>query len=132
MSKGKFLSMLVFVVLVSAMPGIGLAQDRLEAGASPEGWWGSANAYTIAFTHYDPWYMPHYGAWFGASYCYNQHYHGQGGDAQTSPYDGGISNWNWWGTYRNVLLLPKEWLLFGTPAAHVWNANNYSATCYYN
>ena len=53
----------------------------------------------------------------------NQYFTGASG--QTAPFCGGIANWDWWGTFYQVLLTPKRWLVVGSP--HSWYGCNYKA-----
>ena len=57
----------------------------------------------------DPPWEPHYGASFRGSNGADPNYTGPGGNAATEPYDGGIKNWNWWGSGLGTLLTPKSW-----------------------
>lgn len=66
------------------------------------GFW--ATAYDVKFTHYDPWWQPHYGAYFSGAYGSSQYFTGNSG----APSDYG--SWHWWGPELHVLLLSKTWL----------------------
>jgi len=95
----------------------------------PEGFWRTTTAYKVDIAYWIG-IEPHYGAFFSGSYGYNQHYLGPGGDAATCGSSSGcISNWNWWGSYRNVLLVPKGgWLWAEPPWGPRWQGYNYQAT----
>jgi hypothetical protein len=98
----------------------------------PDGFWSTTRAYQVAWAFNDPFWVPHYGAWFSGSNGYNQHYLGPGGDAATCNSGSGcISSWNWWGSYYAVLLLPKCWLYSSCIGGQIpdrWNPNYYQAT----
>lgn len=97
----------------------------------------TARAYQIEIAFWDPVCEPHWGAFFRSSYlqCWSPHYLGEGGDAATAPYSGGIANWDWWGSPPVVLLLPKSWLNWPACIPTLsckgpkWTASNYEATC---
>ncbi len=70
-------------------------------------------AYQVKFTHNDPWYNPHYGAYFVGAY-------GIPGSAVFHGFSGSYSGYawnNWWGFYSNVELLSKSWLF--APACYI-------------
>lgn len=73
------------------------------------------SAYQVAFTHYSPWWEPHYGAWFNGA-------NGQPGSAVFYGPSGSYSGYawnNWWGNNLNVELLSKSWLFQGAcPTPH--------------
>lgn len=127
MHKVKLLSIAVLLaLLVSAAAGVALAQ---KPPPQPM-WWGTVTAYAvkIAFCIYGV--DCHYGAFFSGKYGHNQHYLGPGGDAATCQSSAGcISNWNWWGSDRNVLLLPRSWLFGELPWwwGPRWQPSNYQA-----
>jgi hypothetical protein len=92
------------------------------------GYW--TTAYDVAFTHYESWWQPHYGAYFNGAYGSNQYFTGPSGQPA------GYSSWNWWGNELHVLLLNKSWLL--APVCYDsstgnsvcfdrWNGNNHHA-----
>ncbi|HXF70746.1 MAG TPA: hypothetical protein VNK89_13175 [Thermoflexus sp.] len=126
MCKVKLLSIAVLLaLLVSAASGVALAQ---KSPPQPT-WWGTVTAsyIAVAFWAGDG---PHYGAFFSGKYGHNQHYLGPGGDAATCQSSAGcISNWNWWGADRNVLLLPRSWLFGEFPwfSGPRWQPSNYQA-----
>ena len=127
---------LALLLLICALLTVGIgsaAAARQDPVIEPD-WWGSLRAFQVSFTHYDPWYEPHYGAWFSnsGSMCGGQHYLAESGDATTSPFDGGIANWNWWGTPPNVILTPKTFLGWPNMSGPRWDGNNYEATCWFN
>lgn len=97
--------------------------------AAHAGWWSWSTAYQVAFTHWDPWYEPHYGAYFSGCYGRNQYFTGPSG----APADYG--SWNWWGNCYGVLLLSKTWLFM--PAcwgicADRWDGNHHHAYLFFN
>lgn len=75
-----------------------------SVGTAEAGTWRSG--YQVAFTHYDPWYEPHYGAYFNGSSGVSgtPYFVGSSGS-----YSGYAYN-NWWGSNHNVMLLSKSWL----------------------
>jgi hypothetical protein len=75
-------------------------------------------AYKVALTHYEPWWEPHYGAWFGGYNCTNYRYVGPGSQPPAP---------DWWGNYHHVALLSKSWLAGNSNG---WNASYHKATCY--
>lgn len=102
----------------------------LKAGTQPPRpqWWGTVTASYIAVAFWTgP--EPHFGAFFLGRWGHNQHYLGPGGDAATCGSSAGcISNWNWWGADRNVLLLPKwGWLWTEPPWGPKWQPAHYQA-----
>ena len=126
MRKVKLLSIAVLLALqVGAVSSAALAQ---KSPPQPM-WWGTVTAYKIdvAFRT-GPLGEPHYGAFFSGKYGHNQHYLGPGGDAATCQSSAGcISNWNWWGGDRNVLLIPKWGWLWAPGAGPRWQPSNYQA-----
>jgi len=124
MRKLKFVP--VFVLLASAvmlMPTASLARPL-------QGWF-TTTAYKVDHSHYDPWPIPHYAAFFNGDYGKNQHFLGTGGDAATAPYSGGIAAWHWYPpTYQSRLLTPKSWL-FDEEWRGTWVGSNYQATVFH-
>lgn len=96
MQKHRLLNLMVVCGLLPSMIGFGV--QTAYAGV-----WRTA--YNIAYAFSDPWYEPHYGAFFSGRYGNAQYFTGPSGD----PSDYG--SWNWWGSNYNVLLLSKTWLL---------------------
>jgi hypothetical protein len=79
--------------------------------------------YDIDVAFYDPWPIPHFGAFFGGVMGYGQRYIPGG-----CP---GIESWDWWNYFYNTLLIPKTWLLFTPPLEPHWQEANYDAMlCY--
>ena len=121
MRKVKFVSMFVLLVLLSSLvlmlPSIGAAHPQDVPNKAGPIW-----AYTLqkAFFAEGQW---HYGAFFRGKEGYWQHY--RYGDWLTAPWEDGIENWDWWGTFYQVLLTPKRWLAAGSP--HSWYGCNYKA-----
>jgi hypothetical protein len=80
-------------------------------------------AYKVAWTHDDPAFVPHYGAYFASYSCSNYQYVGPGGQPPTP---------DWWGTQK-AALLSKTWLFGPTwpPSIHYerWIASNHKAYC---
>lgn len=111
MNKSKINLKRIIVVfgLLSAMI---IAPQQKNVMAS----YGSS-AYQVSFAFYDPWYEPHYGAWFNGNNGSQYHYTGYG-MSPPSP--------DWWGTNQNVALLSKSWL-FGAYWADRWNPANHHA-----
>ncbi|GIK55866.1 MAG: hypothetical protein BroJett015_15290 [Chloroflexota bacterium] len=69
----------IFVALV----GIGVlfvfstGSALAHPGEEVQGYWLTTTAYTTGAAFYDPWWRPHYGAFFIGSTGKNQHYLGQ-------------------------------------------------------
>lgn len=85
------------------------------------------SAYDLRVAFYTGW-DPHYGAFFSPiGPGWNARFVGPCDACQSS---GGCPNtWHWWGTHRNVLLVPKRGWLFGPPPwCGQWNWTNYRAT----
>ena len=124
MRKLKFISMSVLLVsAVMLMPVVSLAK--------PLQGWITTTAYKVDFSHYDPWPIPHYAAFFSGDYGRNQHFLGTGGDAATAPYSGGIAAWDWYPpTWQSRLLTPKSWLI-NEEWRGAWVGSNYQATVFH-
>jgi len=58
----------------------------------------------VGWTHNDPPWEPHWGAFFSGHDGYGQHFTGPSGAPSS------YRRWNWWGDYHHVLLLSKSWL----------------------
>lgn len=104
MSKRAFLY--AAVALALALSGVSLSPTKVANA----GYW--TTAYAVNFTHWDPWYEPHFGARFSGCQGSQQYFTGSSGQP------GGYSSYNWWGTCYYVLLLNKSWLyepVCGTP-----------------
>lgn len=134
-SQRKLLWVIGIVLILGslAIPALAQGPGPQGGGLKPEGWWATVTAYQVAFTHFDPPWEPHYGAWFSSSAlsCTNPHYLGPGGDAATCDY-GCISTWNWWGSPPVVLLTPKSWLNWPwTTSGPRWTGSNYQADCFF-
>lgn len=128
----KFILLIVVSLLLGVLLTIHLFGNTTISKAAPlKGFWSTHTAYDhkVAFRT-DGGTNPHFGAFFSGQNGYNQHYLGPGGDGATSGYDGGISNWNWWGNGLYVLLTPKTWVLFNPIEGQ--NPSNYQATLYMN
>ena len=106
----------------------GLALPATTEAAPLSGFWSTTTANSVGYAFWDG--GPHYGAFFSGQNGYNQHFLGPGGDGATSCCSGGITNWNWWGSSLNVLLVPKTWY-FGLYSG-AGTASNYQATLYFN
>lgn len=78
------------------------------------------NPYKCDLAFWDPWYEPHYGAFFGGVMGYGQRYIPGGAP--------GIENWNWWGYQYNVLLIPKTW--YWSAPAHRTPSNYDAMLCF--
>lgn len=128
----------IFVLLLAALllAGQGAFVSAQEEGPpnrltleQPEIWM-TTTAYGLGVVFWNPWYEPHYGAAFNGSNGHSQHYLGPGGDSATCGSSAGcISNWNWWGSSLNVLLVPKSGWLWNSPCCTPeWDHNNYQAT----
>lgn len=127
--KKLLLKYTVFSVACLISFFLGFALPSVSEAAPLKGFWNTTTAYKIEVAYSD-WGIPHYGAFFSGSYGYNQHFLGPGGDGTTNCCSGGITNWNWWGNARSVLLLPKRWLIGGYSGS--WTISNYQATLYFN
>lgn len=131
----QILSVILAIVPFLVLPASGKVEGSL-GNVEPTGYYAVRSAYAVgrAFTTgWLPCIDEHYGAFFPGSNGYNQHYVGPGGDSATCISDHGcISQWDWWGTYRSVLLLPKSWLYSVQPCfwkrSDAWVAANYRAT----
>lgn len=114
------LSVIMAIVLLSVTATS--ISDRKVAVAAYE-----TNAYDLRAAFHDGW-EPHYGAFFSPiGPGWNARFVGACNACQSS---GGCPNtWGWWGTNRNVLLVPKGNWLWGPPAwCGQWNWANYRAT----
>jgi len=125
----------LFVILAPMIGAIIVSAVEVRAGPLEPDYWVTVTAYTVQWAFNDPPWEPHYGAFFNGSNCGQQHYLGPGGDGSTCS-QGCISNWNWWGTYLNVLLLPKCWLYnvacIIDPIDERWQGSNYQARCWFD
>ncbi len=125
---------LMFAALVLT---VSTTPPHVEVRASPPepDYWVTVTASAVQWAFNDPIWEPHYGAFFNGSNCGDQHYFGSGGDGATCA-QGCISNWNWWGNYLNVLLLPKCWLYniacIIDPIDERWRGSNYQARCWFD
>jgi hypothetical protein len=118
MRKVKFFSVFVLLsCLMLMLPSIGAAHSQEVVNKAGPIW---AYKVTKAFYAGGSW---HYGAYFQGKEGYWQHW--QYGDWQTAPFSGGIANWDWWGTFYNVLLTPKTWLAVAWPDSYY--GSNYRA-----
>lgn len=98
-------------------------------GTAEAGTWRAA--YQVAYTHNDPWYEPHYGAYFnGASGVVGTPYF----VGSSGSYPGYAYN-NWWGSNYNVMLLSKSWLFAFSCGFSMcndrWEGNNHIAYLVY-
>lgn len=132
--KSRSILALMFFVLVGTFSSTGvLAQEPSPAEPVSPQWWAMTTAYQVAYTFRDPWYEPHFGAWFDNVSCTNpRHYLGPGGDQATCEY-GCIWNWDWWtpdgGAPPVVTLVPKSFLDANWDR---WQGSNYQATCWFD
>ncbi len=116
------------VVLVVAAIGMVLTVVPTRA------WYATATANDFKVHHWDPWYEPHYGAYFAGSYVSSITFLGSGGNTATCGSSAGcIANWNWLDN-NSVLLVPKgNWLLAQVPwIGDRWKAYNYQAEIWIN
>ncbi len=130
MKASRTLSILLAIILALGTASIGKVKPVYA------GWWSWSTAYNVAFTHWDPWYEPHYGAYFSGCYGRNQYFTGPSG----APADYG--SWNWWGNCYGVLLLNKTWLFAPvcwnpiggsfSPCIDRWDGNHHHAYLYFN
>ena len=94
----------IYIMVIAIMFVASIAYTASTAHAE----WKAA--YQVAYTHTEPWYEPHYGAWFYGAY-------GQPGSGvfygPSGSYAGYASN-NWWGNNLNVELVSKSWLFSPT------------------
>lgn len=128
MHQVKVLAMAALLaLLVNIAPSVTLAAP--PGPPQPEGFYHTVTAYKLDVAYWSG-IEPHYGAFFSGSYGYNQHYLGPGGDPATCGSSSGcIGNWNWWGDWLNVLLVPKGgWLWTELPGGSKWQGSNYQAT----
>jgi hypothetical protein len=58
----------------------------------------------------DPPDTDHFGVGFRGSNGADPNFTGNGGNEATNWYDGGIKNWDWWGTNLGTLLTPKRFI----------------------
>lgn len=104
----------IFVALV----GIGVlfvfstGSALAHPGEEIQGYWLTTTSYRTGVAFWEPWWRPHYGAFFIGRTGRNQHYLGPGGDAATCGTGSGcISTWHWWGPALSTLLLDGTWYL---------------------
>ena len=109
--------MLLSALLVTRMGNTHKAMAAYETSASS----GVSAAFYVGWE-------PHYGAFFSPSGPgSNAKFTGACNACQSS--GGCPSSWSWWGTNRNVLLVPKgNWLWGPLPSCGQWNYSNYRAT----
>lgn len=114
--KGRLFAFLTGAFLISLVCFV------MAKPVSADGW---ETAYQVAFTHWDPWYEPHYGAYFEGCNGSYQYFTGPSG----APPDYG--SWDWWGTCYHVLLLSKSWLFAndcgGTTCNDRWDGDYHHA-----
>jgi hypothetical protein len=141
----------VLLIAVSLLPLAGLVSSPVAKASSdgdvrtanptpqPQGGYWLITAWKVDIVFHDPWWEPHYAAWFWSPYCGSpQHYLGPGGDAATCQSSHGcISTWDWhWdegGSGRNQLLIPKGgWLWDEGPSGPRWQGYNYQGYCWLN
>lgn len=104
------------IILIVAIISMIFATDNVKTASA----YGTRLAYKVAFTHNDPWWEPHYGAWFFGSNGLSYWWIGQG---SAPPYP------NWWNTNYNVALLSKTWLFVYN--SNGWTASNHKALLLY-
>lgn len=126
--KSRALQICIVVSIALLILFMGVTSPVITEAAPLKGFWTTTTANSVGYAYWDN--GPHYGAFFSGQNGYNQHFLGPGGDGATNCCSGGITNWNWWGSSLNVLLLPKSWL-FGFHSGS-WTPENYQATLYFN
>jgi hypothetical protein len=104
MKKTATVAIIAILLLVALLP----KEEEVHAG-----FWTTASS--VQFTHYWPWYEPHYGAYFSGSNGSSQYFTGSSGQPS------GYGSWDWWGTRSHVLLLSKSWLF--AQACLTWDNN---------
>lgn len=115
-------SVIVTILFLTLL--VGFALPAKTEAAPLNGLWITTTANSVQIAYWSSG-LPHYGAFFSGQNGYNQHFLGPGGDGATSCCSGGIANWNWWSSSRNVLLLPKTWIFFYSGSN---TPSNYRAT----
>lgn len=96
----KWLALLTAIIL-----GVTMASSSIQQASGFQ-----TTAYQVAFTHWDPWYEPHYGAYFQGSYGSGHWFSGPSGN-YSAPH--------WWGSTLYAALVNKTWL-FATACNTGW------------
>jgi hypothetical protein len=136
--ESRWLIVWVSCLLLSlgGSPAFGERMQSVSPTPPQPQWWANVTAsyIAVAFWTYWPIPEPHFGAFFQGPWRHNPHDLGPGGDPATCSSSAGcISNWNWWGADRNVLLLPKgRWLATEPPWGPKWQPSNYSARVWFD